>query len=517
LKRLGITTAASLAAVVLFLLATLPPAPRAFPLDGADQDLVRRTVRGAYHIHTTRSDGAESVEDVAAAAARAGLQLAIFTDHGDGTRRPDPPRYIDGVLCLDGVEISTDDGHYVGLGLPAAPYPLGGHASAVVEDVARLGGIGIVAHPFHPNPQLSWTAWDLPFDGIELLNADVEWRNESSLRLARVLFDYLLRPAASVASVFDRPTAALARWDEQSSRRPLVGLAGADAHGSRTGGLEEGKRRFAPGPGYQASFGAFTNRLILTAPLSGEPSADAALILEAIRARRVYTVIDAVADGVLLGHGPRGFSLASTLPGDAEVRPFRAEGRTRLEVDLPGAPGSPPIPWIISNWTGEPPVRPDSESRSTPAGDRIQLASDWRVEKHPDSAGQVTVSAGALTLQYQLAPGERRSQFVAAVADLAEVPLARISFSARAQRPMRVSVQLRFAPEDLRWGRSIYLDSTEREFSLDVSSWRSADRSGRPVPSGAPRSLLFVVDLVNARPGDQALFTVRDIRAAGPS
>ena len=379
MKRLSIATAAALAAVVLFLLATLPPAPRHFPLDGADPDLTRRTIRGAYHIHTTRSDGAESVDDVAAAAARAGLQFAIFTDHGDGTRPPDPPRYIDGVLCLDAVEISSDDGHYVGLGLPAAPYPLGGHASAVVEDVARLGGIGIVAHPFHPNPQLAWAAWDLPFDGIELLNADVEWRNESSLRLARVLFDYLLRPAASVASVFDRPAAALARWDELSSVRPLVGLAGADAHGSRTGGLEEGKRRFAPGPGYQASFGAFTNRLILTAPLSGEPSADAARVLEAIRARKVYAVIDGVADGVLLGHGPRGFSIGSALPAEAEVRPFRAEGRTRLEVDLPSAPGNPPIPWIITNWTGEVPVRRDPEVRSTPTADPIRLASDWRV------------------------------------------------------------------------------------------------------------------------------------------
>jgi hypothetical protein len=174
------------------------------------------------------------------------------------------------------------------------------------------------------------------------------------------------------------------------------------------------------------------------------------------------------------------------------------------------------MPWIVTNWAGESSIGPDAESPSTPAEGRIQLASDWRVEKHPDSAGQVTVSEGALTLQYQLAPGERRSQFVAAVADLVEVPLARISFSARAQSPMRVSVQLRFAPEDLRWGRSIYLDSTEREFSFDVSSWRSADRSGRPVPSGAPRSLLFVVDLVNARPGDQGLFTVRDIRAGGP-
>ena len=64
-------------------------------------------------MHTTRSDGAAGKPAIAAAAAGAGLQFVIFTDHGDATRPPDPPVYIEGVLCLDGVEISTADGHYV--------------------------------------------------------------------------------------------------------------------------------------------------------------------------------------------------------------------------------------------------------------------------------------------------------------------------------------------------------------------------------------------------------------------
>ena len=115
-------------------------------------DLAARTIPGAYHIHTTRSDGHGDRAAVAAAAARAGLKFIILTDHGDGTRPPDPPAYIDGVLVLDGVEISTDAGHYVALDMPRAPYPLGGTADAVVEDVARLGGFGIAAHPDSPKP-----------------------------------------------------------------------------------------------------------------------------------------------------------------------------------------------------------------------------------------------------------------------------------------------------------------------------------------------------------------------------
>ena len=501
-----------MAVVVLLLLATLPPAPAAFPLDGADPDLLRRTIRGAYHIHTTRSDGAEDKDAVAAAAGRAGLAFAIFTDHGDATRPPDPPQYLHGVLCLDGVEISTNGGHYVALDMPAAPYRLGGEASAVVEDVSRLGGFGIVAHPFHPKAGLSWTDWDLPVDGIEWLNADVEWRNESPLHLSRVLFDYFVRPAAAVASVLDRPTAAMARWDELSSVRPVTGLAGADAHGSRMGGLEEGKRTFAPGPGYEASFRALTNRLILAEALTGDAVADARRVMEAIRAGRAYVVVDGVANGVLLRHGTEGVAVGSAVPQGGEVRSIRSGGRTRIEIDLPGAPGRPPIPWVVSNWTGATPGVPEPD-RALPGEVPLRLASEWRIEKDPDSSGTLSLLGDAVTTEYRLAPGAEPSQFVAAAADLApQDTFTRLTFRASGGQPMRISVQLRFSPNDDRWVRSVYLDSAEREITITVDELRAADHSGRPLPPGLPRSVLFVVDLVNARPGSQGAFTIESIR-----
>jgi hypothetical protein len=119
------------AAILFYLLATLPPRPVRVSLEGVDPDLARRTVAGAYHVHTNRSDGAGTKADVAAAARRAGLDFAIITDHGDGTRPPDPAAYLDSVLVIDAVEISTNGGHYVALGLPQTPYPLAGDAAAV--------------------------------------------------------------------------------------------------------------------------------------------------------------------------------------------------------------------------------------------------------------------------------------------------------------------------------------------------------------------------------------------------
>ena len=104
-------------------------------------------VRGALHIHTRQSDGGGTPEQVAAAAAKAGLQFVILTDHGDGTRTPAAPAYHSGVLVVDAVEISAEDGHVIALGLPKTPYPLSGEARDIVEDIARLGGMSVAAHP----------------------------------------------------------------------------------------------------------------------------------------------------------------------------------------------------------------------------------------------------------------------------------------------------------------------------------------------------------------------------------
>jgi hypothetical protein len=75
-----------------------------------------REVHVAYHVHTARSDGTGTPDAIAAAAAEAGLDAVILTDHGDGTRPTDPPRRVAGVLVVDAADISTWGGHYVALG-----------------------------------------------------------------------------------------------------------------------------------------------------------------------------------------------------------------------------------------------------------------------------------------------------------------------------------------------------------------------------------------------------------------
>ena len=126
---------AAIAAGVFLLLVwlLLPPAASVTSLPPAS------TLRGAFHIHSNRSDGSGSVDAIAAAAARAGLQFIIVTDHGDGTRAPDAPAYRSGVLTIDGVELNTTAGHYAAFGMPQSPYPIAGAPADVIEDEHRLG------------------------------------------------------------------------------------------------------------------------------------------------------------------------------------------------------------------------------------------------------------------------------------------------------------------------------------------------------------------------------------------
>src|SRR5882672_12102229 len=72
MKKVALVTAAVMVAVIFFVLATLPPKPIAVT-STVDPDVQRRTIAGAYHIHSTRSDGASDKDTIAAAASRAGL------------------------------------------------------------------------------------------------------------------------------------------------------------------------------------------------------------------------------------------------------------------------------------------------------------------------------------------------------------------------------------------------------------------------------------------------------------
>lgn len=561
-KKLLRALAAIVAASVVLAVALAPPKPLA--LDSAAwSDLAARTVSGAYHIHTTRSDGHRDKTAVAAAAARAGAKFIILTDHGDATRPPDAPAYVEGVLVLDGVEISTDEGHYVAFDMPRAPYPLGGGAEAVIEDVTRLGGFGVAAHPDSQKAALRWSS-AAPVDGIEWLSLDSEWRDESRARLAKAGLAYFLRAGPALATLLDRP-ATLDRWSALTRRRRVVALAAADAHGGVGRRVEDPGRSLAGTvgiPGYEASFRAFTNRVVLERPLSGNAAADARAVYGALREGRVFTSIDAIAGPALLDfwveaaseRAPMGAALAedfdatifakALLPPGGQLRLLRdgrviasggadlrhvltgATGAYRIEAHVPGAPGSPAVPWLVSNpiyfgadaagaigAIGADGAKGAGAKGAGAKGAGAEEAGTapfpWRIEKDPRSSATLRVREFEVELAYQLAEGERSDQFVALASDLARQSFSAIDLTLAGDRPLRVSVQLRRA-DGVRWGRSYYVDPAGTRLHVPLAALKPIGKaaSSGTISAAEATSILIVIDLANANPGRSGLLRV---------
>lgn len=538
---------------------TLPPRSSRLSAPPTADAGAAPVARGAYHIHSRASDGTGTVADIAAAAARAGLQFVILTDHGDGFRRAAPPRYLGGVLCIEAVEISTTGGHYAAIGLPPPPYPLGGEPRDVVEDVARLGGFGIAAHPDSPKQALRWDEWDAPFDAIEWLNADSEWRDEARWRLLPAILHYPWRPAETVVSLFDRPGGTLGRWDRLTQARPVVGLAGADAHarmglGGKTDPYDE--VFYVRAPSYEATFRAFSLRVEVPAPLAGDAGADATAILGAIRAGHVYAAFDGVAGPAWLdvraesggrvarqggrlpldgpvrirarSNGPPGSTLTlirngepiRIVPGTDLVWEGREPGVYRVEAFAPGAPGDPPLPWIVANPVYVGTVAETRPPQIPPARDRLVLPpGTWHVERDPSSTGAFeSAQDGGVrhTFRFQLGAGAG-SPFAALVTrDVGPLRDAgRIAFRGSASRPLRLSVQIRIVEgaAERRWHRSVYLDPEPREVVVRFDEMRTAGAGERRAFD--PRrveSLLLVFDTVNARPGDGGVAWIEGLR-----
>jgi hypothetical protein len=540
--------------------ALLPP--RALPASREAFRVQFPTTPGAFHVHTRRSDGTGTPDEIAIAAQAAGLQFVIFTDHGDGTKPPDPPTYRSGVLCVDGVEISTTGGHYVALGLSAAPYRLAGTPEAVIEDVHRLGGFGVAAHPESAKPELRWIDWEAGIDGVEWLNADSEWRDELWASLGRGLLTYTLRPVETLTALLDRPHAVLDRWDHLTAGRRIVGLAGADAHarlGYRQAIDPYEDRVLARVPGYESSFRAFRNLAVLDRPLEGNAGVDAATVLRAIREGRVYTVVTGLA-----GEGPFEFAGVSgrnqarageyldldgptvlearvAAPPGARLYLLRdgqpvyetAEGQLRIDVGTtPGAyrlearlthgAGSDPVPWLVSNpiYVG---LRDAHRAAAAPrprsaVKERLPVAtSRWRAEVSAGSTSTIELGSPgdgrpAAAWHYALSPAAAPYAAVQFPTDGGLAGFDRLLLTMRADRPMRLWVQLRVPATGERWGRTFYADDTLREIVLPVDTFRPLAAPASPaLPLGDVDSLLLVADTLNGKAGDRGTLHLREL------
>ena len=347
------------------------------PLSVPDTAVTDRFVRvsGVAHIHTTHSDGGGTVADIESAAAAAGLDFVIITDHNSLAGKPREGYGNTGVLTIIGTEISNHEGHLLAVGLPSPPtYRFSGDGLDTLRDLDDLGSLSFAAHPENPREDLRWTGWSLPGDwGIEILNGDSQWRAAGWTSLLGTALLYPLNSDYSLLRLLRRP-AALFRWDDLLARRHAPAIAGADAHGTLRPAAA------LPLPTYEAVFRIAQNYVLLEQPLSGNAPADTAAILAALARGRAYIGVGALApadrffflaerDGsrwtmgdTVASGGPVQLQAGGARPANARITLYRngvtvatadgpldtrvtEPGVYRVEVQVPGWD----VPWIVSN------------------------------------------------------------------------------------------------------------------------------------------------------------------------
>ena len=147
-----------------------------------------------------------------------------------------------------------------------------------------------------------------------------------------------------------------------------------------------------------------------------------------------------------------------------------------------------------------------------------RTADGWRAEHDPTSvvALETTPIVGGadLRLRYGLAGGAPAGQVVALAHDTPRgvAPNDRLIVSIRAEHPMRVSIQLRTGGDgqQQRWQRSIYVDTVQQEHTIYFDDMMPVGRTETFKPDLPNiRSILFVIDAMNTRPGDSGRIWIR--------
>jgi hypothetical protein len=240
------------------------------PMDSSSE------VVGAFHIHSTYSDGKKSVERIAACAARIPLDFIILTDHGN-------PNYEalacegwkEGVLVLSGSELSENRGHLVALSFKTPSSRFSSTAEVAVHQVRLLGGFTVIAHPYS-KVQWSWGPAE-DYSGIEIISADSMLRKSLPLSLAYIPA-LLLNPRFLFLKVLVRPEKNLAKWDSLNKTQHIFGYYSVDAHLL-----------------YRALFSSLHLHIPLSEPLSKDFDKARRQVLDSLRHGKFYNAVEAAA------------------------------------------------------------------------------------------------------------------------------------------------------------------------------------------------------------------------------
>ncbi len=148
----------------------------------------RTWYRGDGHLHTVYSDGRRLPSEVAAGARAAGLDFMVSTDHNTSSSHAVWGDYAgEDLLIVTGEEITTRNGHWLALGLPAGEWVDWRYRSRddvfdrFARQVHRAGGLVVPAHPYCPYVACQWKFGYDDADAMEVWNGPWTYDDESAV------------------------------------------------------------------------------------------------------------------------------------------------------------------------------------------------------------------------------------------------------------------------------------------------------------------------------------------------
>jgi hypothetical protein len=249
------------------------------------------------HVHTPYSDGIWYHAQIAQAAAEAGLDLVIVTDHNvwvDGVEG-----YYEGVLLLVGEEVHDVQqlpqcNHLLIYGTEKEMAPHPGDSQQLIDAAKENGGTCFLAHPVERSSPLDaelaaipWVDWEINgYTGIELWNYMSEFKALAQTKLAALF--YAFYPDLGIKGPF-RHTLRL--WEKLLSEgRRVVAIGGSDAHGNNYT-LGPLKRVIFP---YKYLFGCVNTHLLIPRTFTRDLATDKAFVHESLRAGHCFVGYDAL-------------------------------------------------------------------------------------------------------------------------------------------------------------------------------------------------------------------------------
>jgi hypothetical protein len=152
--------------------------------------------RGDCHVHSVHSDSAElTPEQLAAAARDAGLDFIATTEHNTADAHGAwGPHVGDDFIVILGQEVTTRTGHWLALGIDpgqVVDWRYGVRDDVIdrhLDQVHRVGGLCVAAHPHAPYPSGCFMYPYQGFDVIEVWNglwaSDLPWNADNEAALA---------------------------------------------------------------------------------------------------------------------------------------------------------------------------------------------------------------------------------------------------------------------------------------------------------------------------------------------